>query len=206
MKTVEDRMSAVVSQIEDSIALKRALIDQTDVILKVADRITQALRSGNKVILFGNGGSAADAQHIASELAGKLYIDREPLAAISLTTNTSSLTAIANDYEYREVFARQLKALAKDGDVAIGISTSGDSPNVVAAIEEAKRCGVVTVAFVGQGGKLGEIAEYVLSVPSTDTPRIQEAHILAGHIICYLVEEALFGENLPSSTSRSTRR
>jgi len=206
MKTVEDRVSAVVRQIEDSIALKRALIDQTDVILKVADRITQALRSGNKVILFGNGGSAADAQHIASELAGKLYIDREPLAAISLTTNTSSLTAIANDYEYREVFARQLKALAKDGDVAIGISTSGDSPNVIAAIEEAKRCGVVTMAFVGQGGKLKEIAEYVLSVPSTDTPRIQEAHILAGHIICYLVEEALFGENLPSSTSRSTRR
>ena len=203
---MEDRMSAVVRQIEDSIVLKRALIDQTDVILKVADRITQALRSGNKVILFGNGGSAADAQHIASELAGKLYIDREPLAAVSLTTNTSSLTAIANDYEYREVFARQLKALAKDGDVAIGISTSGDSPNVVAAIEEAKRCGVVTVAFVGQGGKLGEIAEYVLSVPSTDTPRIQEAHILAGHIICYLVEEALFGENLSSSTSRSTRR
>lgn len=203
---MEDRVSAVVRQIEDSIALKRALIDQTDVILKVADRITQALRSGNKVILFGNGGSAADAQHIASELAGKLYIDREPLAAISLTTNTSSLTAIANDYEYREVFARQLKALAKDGDVAIGISTSGDSPNVIAAIEEAKRCGVVTMAFVGQGGKLKEIAEYVLSVPSTDTPRIQEAHILAGHIICYLVEEALFGENLPSSTSRSTRR
>ena len=203
---MEDRMSAVVGQIEDSIALKRALIDQTDVILKVADRITQALRSGNKVILFGNGGSAADAQHIASELAGKLYIDREPLAAVSLTTNTSSLTAIANDYEYREVFARQLKALAKDGDVAIGISTSGDSPNVIAALEEAKRCGVVTMAFVGSGGKLKEIAEYVLSVPSTDTPRIQEAHILAGHIICYLVEEALFGENLPSSTSRSTRR
>jgi len=201
-----DEASAVTRQIEDSIVLKRALIDQTDVILKVADRITQALRSGNKVILFGNGGSAADAQHIASELAGKLYIDREPLAAVSLTTNTSSLTAIANDYEYREVFARQLKALAKDGDVAIGISTSGDSPNVIAAIEEAKRCGVVTVAFVGSGGKLKEIAEYVLSVPSTDTPRIQEAHILAGHIICYLVEEALFGENLPSSTSRSTRR
>ena len=201
-----DEASAVTRQIEDSIALKRALITQTDLILEIARQLIKAFRQGNKVILFGNGGSAADAQHIAAELSGKFYLYRDPLPAIAITANTSSLTAIANDYEYREVFARQLKALAKDGDVAIGISTSGDSPNVIAAIEEAKRCGVVTVAFVGQGGKLGEIAEYVLSVPSTDTPRIQEAHILAGHIICYLVEEALFGENLPSSTSRSTRR
>jgi len=201
-----DEASAVTRQIEDSIALKRALITQTDLILEIARQLIKAFRQGNKVILFGNGGSAADAQHIAAELSGKFYLYRDPLPAIAITANTSSLTAIANDYEYREVFARQLKALAKDGDVAIGISTSGDSPNVIAAIEEAKRCGVVTVAFVGQGGKLKEIAEYVLSVPSTDTPRIQEAHILAGHIICYLVEEALFGENLPSSTSRSTRR
>jgi len=116
------------------------------------------------------------------------------LPAIALTTNTSSLTAIGNDYGYEEVFARQVKGLVREGDIVIGISTSGNSPNVLRAIEEAKRLGVTTIAFTGQGGRLRELAEYVLSVPSKDTPRIQEAHITAGHIICYLVEEALFGE------------
>jgi D-sedoheptulose 7-phosphate isomerase len=148
---------------------------------------------------------SADAQHIAGELAGKFYLDRDPLPAIALTTNTSSLTAIANDYGYDQVFARQLRGLVNKGDIVIGISTSGSSPNVTIAMEEAKRHGAIIIAFTGQGGKLKEIAEYVLSIPSTDTPRIQEAHITAGHIIAYLVEEALFGENRPSSKSRSAR-
>ena len=200
-----DEAAIVVRQIEESIELKKALISQTDIILEIAAQITQALRSGNKVLLFGNGGSAADAQHIACELAGKFYLDRDPLPAIALTTNTSSLTAIANDYGYQEVFARQLRGVVMKGDIVIGISTSGSSLNVIAGLEEAKRCGATTIAFTGQGGKLEEIAEYVLSIPSTDTPRIQEAHITAGHIIVYLVEEALFGENFPSSKSRSAR-
>ena len=192
--------AAVREQIEASAALKRALLDQTDIILQIANQLVEAFRRGNKVLLFGNGGSAADAQHIAAEMAGKLYFDREPLPAIALTVNTSSLTAIANDYDYQQVFARQLKGLATKGDVAVGISTSGNSRNVIAAVEEAKRKGLVTVAFVGQGGRLSQIADYVLSVPSSDTPRVQEAHITAGHIICYLVEKELFSGRQSSSS------
>ena len=198
-----DGGAIVARLVEESAALKRTLISQAGVILDIASQLVDAFRRGNKVLLFGNGGSAADAQHIACELAGKLYMDRDPLPAIALTTNTSSVTAIANDYAYQEIFARQIRGLARRGDMAIGISTSGNSPNVVAGIEEAKRCGLVTVALTGQRGRLLEIAEHVLSVPSEDTPRVQEAHITAGHIICYLVEEALFGENFPSSNARS---
>ena len=162
--------------------------------MAIADQLIQALRNGNKVLLFGNGGSAADAQHIAAELSGKYTRHRDPLPAIALTTNTSSLTAIANDYGYEAVFARQLQALVAEGDIVIGISTSGSSPNVLLAMEEAKRRGAITIALTGQGGKLKELADYVLSVPSTKTPRIQEAHITIGHIICHLVEEEIFGE------------
>ena len=204
-RDMEGEAAAVVKQIEDSMALRGALIAQKDAILEIAARIEQVFRRGNKVLLFGNGGSAADAQHIASELSGKFYLRRDPLPAIALTTNTSSLTAIANDFDYREVFARQLRGLARKGDLAIGLSTSGDSPNVVAGIEEAKRCGVTTVAFTGERGRLREIADYLISVPSADTPRIQEAHITAGHVICYLVERALFGEGL-SSSKRGIKR
>jgi D-sedoheptulose 7-phosphate isomerase len=134
------------------------------------------------------------AQHIACELAGRFSCNREPLAAIALTTNTSSLTAIANDYGYDEVFARQRRWLVKKGDIVIGIGTSGSSANVLLAIEEANRSGAVTIALTGQGSRLKELAHYVLSVPSTSTPRIQEAHISIGHIICHLVEEELFGQ------------
>ncbi len=188
-----DKEAAVIEQIEQSIDVKRHLLSEVKTLVAIADQLTQALQKGNKVILFGNGGSAADAQHIACELAGKFYRNRDPLPAIALTTNTSSLTAIANDYGYESVFARQLKGLVAKGDIVIGISTSGSSPNVLKGIEEAKRCAAITIAFTGQKGKLKELADYVLCVPSTDTPRIQEAHITAGHIICYLVEEALFG-------------
>ncbi len=183
----------IVKQIEDSIKLKKYLQQEAKNLVAMADLLVNAFRKGNKVLLFGNGGSAADAQHIACELAGKFYLDRAPLPAIALTTNTSALTAIGNDYGYEEVFVRQVKSLVKQGDVVIGISTSGNSPNVLRGIEEAKRLGATTIAFMGQGGRLKELVDYMLSVPSVDTPRIQEVHITAGHIICYLVEQALFG-------------
>ena len=188
-----NREDMVVRQIEESMQLKESLQAEAKTVVAIADQLVQALRRGNKVLLFGNGGSAADAQHIACELSGRFSRDREPLPAIALTTNASSLTAIANDYGYEAVFARQLRGLVKKGDIVIGISTSGSSANVLLAIEEANRRGAVTIALTGQGGKLKELAHYVLSVPSTSTPRIQEAHITIGHIICHLVEEELFG-------------
>ena len=199
-----EQEAIIARQIEQSIELKKGLKEQAGTLLEIANQLVQAFRRGNKVLLFGNGGSAADAQHIACELAGKLYLDRDPLPAIALTTNTSSLSAIANDCGYDTVFARQLQGLVKQGDVAIGISTSGSSPNVLLGIEKAKRQRAITVAFTGQGGRLKELADYVLAIPSTDTPRIQEAHITAGHIICYLVEQALFGgeENNQSNLPR----
>lgn len=191
-KTVEQKAN-IVKQIEDSIKLKKYLQQKAKNLGAMADLLVDAFRKGNKVLIFGNGGSAADAQHIACELAGKFYLDRAPLPAIALTTNTSTLTAIGNDYSYEEIFVRQVKSLVKQGDIVIGISTSGNSPNVLRGIKEAKRFGATTIAFTGRGGRLKELADYVLSVPSVDTPRIQEAHITAGHIICYLVEQALFG-------------
>ena len=189
-----NREDMVVKQIEESMQLKESLRAEAKTLVAIADELVQALRRGNKVLLFGNGGSAADAQHIACELSGRFSRDREPLPAIALTTNTSSLTAIANDYGYEAVFARQLRGLVKKGDIVIGISTSGSSANVLLAIEEANRRGAVTVALTGQGGTLKELAHYVLPVSSTSTPRIQEAHITIGHIICHLVEEELFGQ------------
>lgn len=185
----------IIKQLEDNIALQRYLQKQTKVLTTIAELLVQAFQKGNKVLLFGNGGSAADAQHIACELSGKFYLNRDPLPAIALTTNTSSLTAIANDYGYEEVFARQVKGLVREGDIVIGISTSGNSPNILRGIEQAKQMGAITIAFTGQGGKLKELTDFMLSVPSNDTPRIQEAHITAGHIICYLVEKALFTDS-----------
>lgn len=167
----------------------------SETILRIAEMVWETLRMGGKVILFGNGGSAADAQHIAAELMGRYLRDRPPLPAISLTVNTSSLTAIANDYSYEEVFLRQLKALAGEGDLVWGISTSGNSPNVVEALRWARQRGLRTVGFTGEdGGRMKEYCDILLAVPSRSTPRIQEAHITAGHIICELVEEKLFGE------------
>ena len=187
-----DKEAEILKHIEASSSLIGGLREQVKTLIAIADRLTQAFRKGNKVMLCGNGGSSADAQHIAAELAGKFYFDRDPLPAIALTTNTSSLTAIANDYSFDEIFARQVRGLVLKGDVVIGISTSGESKNVVLALEEAKRRGAVTVAFTGQEGALNRLSDYVLAVPSRDTPHIQEVHITAGHIICYLVEKALF--------------
>jgi len=184
----------VINQIQEAINLKKCLLSEVNLLIAIADVLLKALRSGNKILLFGNGGSAADAQHIASELMGKYYRNHQPLPAIALSTNTSVITAIANDDSYDAIFSRQIRGLASKGDVAIGISTSGKSPNVLAALEEARRKGLTTVVFTGQRDKAEEMADYVLSIPSTDTARIQEAHITAGHIICCLVEETLFGD------------
>jgi len=178
----------------NSIKAKEALVKaQGERIVAVARAIVSSYRSGNKVIAFGNGGSAADSQHICAELLGRFKINRRPLAAIALNCNTSALTAIANDFGFEETFAKQLEALGNAGDVAIGISTSGNSPNVLKALKLAKSMGLLTVAFTGYGGgKLKEIADIALVVPSNDTPRVQESHITMGHAICELVEEELF--------------
>ena len=193
MRIPRNKRAVVTGQIRESASLCNGLAGQADTIVQIAEQMTKAFRQRKKVLLFGNGGSAADAEHIACELAGKFTLFRDPLPAIALTTNTSSLTAIGNDFGYEEVFARQLRGLVAKGDVVIGLSTSGASPNVIRAIEEANRQGAITVAFTGAKGKLKESAQHVLSIPSTDTPRIQEAHMLAGHIICGLVEKSLFG-------------
>jgi len=160
-------------------------------LIEIAGQITLAVTAGHKVLIFGNGGSAADAQHIAAELVGRFYHERRPLPAIALNTNSSIVTAIGNDYGFDEVFARQVTALAESGDIVIGISTSGKSPSVIKGIQEGKRCGSVTVALTGESGLLASIADFAIAIPSKDTPRIQEAHITAGHIICYLVEKAV---------------
>lgn len=181
--------------IERSIHTKKKLQKtRVEVITQIAELIIDAYRQGNKVLWFGNGGSAADAQHLACELVSRFYLDRKALASIALTTNTSELTAIANDYDFIKVFARQVEALVNPGDVVIGISTSGSSQNVIEGIKEAKRLGAKTIAFTGaNGGKLKGNVDILLTVPSKVTPHIQESHIMVGHIICYLVEKELFG-------------
>jgi D-sedoheptulose 7-phosphate isomerase len=155
--------------------------------------MVQALKNGNRVYFCGNGGSAADAQHLAAELSGRFYTDRDALPAEALHCNTSYLTAVANDYSYDVIYARLVKGIAHSGDVLVGLSTSGNSGNIVQAFEMARQKGVITVGFTGDsGGKLKAISDYLINIPSTDTPRIQESHILVGHIICQLVEEIYF--------------
>ncbi len=152
-----------------------------------------ALRNGAKIILFGNGGSAADAQHIAGELVGRFMKERSALPSIALSTNTSIVTAIGNDYGFERVFARQIEALARSGDVAIGISTSGNSPNIIEALAAAREKGCATIGMTGEsGGKMTGLVDVLINVPSTETPRIQENHILIGHLICEMIEQELF--------------
>lgn len=185
----------VTRRIEESIATKRALLDLSASIAAVGERLIEAYRAGRKVLLFGNGGSAADAQHIAAELVGRYYFHRRALPAEALTINTSSLTAISNDYSFDHVFARQIEAFGQPGDVAIGLSTSGNSPNVIEGVRAAKKIGMVTIGLTGAGGgRLRDEVDFCVAVPATDTPRIQEAHGLIGHVWCELVEQALFGE------------
>jgi D-sedoheptulose 7-phosphate isomerase len=161
----------------------------------VTDVITKAFQNGNAVYFAGNGGSAADAQHLAAEFSGRFYKDRKALPSDALHCNSSYLTAVANDYSYDVIYARLLEGLAKPGDVLVGISTSGNSGNIVKAFEMAKTIGVTTIGFTGQkGGKMKDLGDYLINVPSNTTPRIQESHILVGHIICELVEINIFGK------------
>ena len=180
-------------QIKDSSATISACLEQSELIANISSLVITAFRNGGKLFLFGNGGSASDAEHIATELSGRFKLERPSLPALSLTANTSTLTAIANDYGFEMLFSRQLEGLASSGDVVIGISTSGNSPNVINGLKFAKSIGATTIAMTGKsGGKLKEFTDYCLCIPSDDTPRIQEAHILIGHILCDLVEKDLF--------------
>ena len=187
----------VIKELEESANIKRIMAQNlADVIADAARIILNVYRAGGKVLLIGNGGSAADAQHIAAELVGRFKLERVGLPAIALTTNTSSLTALANDYGYDTVFSRQLEALANDRDVLIAITTSGTSTNILKAVEMARSKGLVVIALTGEnGGKLKDMADSTIVVPSNDTARIQEAHITIGHIICHLVEKGLFNES-----------
>ncbi len=188
-------MQKIKSIISASIEVKSKLLNDPEFIARikeVADVIAEAFRNGQRLYLCGNGGSAADAQHLAAEFTGRFYSDREPLPAEALHVNTS-LTAVGNDYSYDQIYERAVKAHGRKGDVLIGISTSGNSKNVLLAQQEAQRRGMIVVSFTGEtGGKMKDNCNYLFNVPSTDTPRIQESHILIGHIICQLVEEALF--------------
>ncbi len=186
---------AIVKMLQEGVDLRLRMIEtMPGDILEAARTIAEAFKAGRKVLLFGNGGSAADAQHIAAEFMNRFLIERPPLPAIALTTDTSILTSISNDYSFDEVFSKQIKALGKKGDVALGISTSGNSQNVLKALRVAKRQGMVTIALVGDGGKAASLADIALCVPSRSTPKIQEAHIVIGHILCDLTDSLLFRE------------
>lgn len=184
------------SKIKNSINLKTELLNNTQLLTSVNNLINDIItcyKNDGKVLWCGNGGSAADAQHLAAELSGKFYYDRPPLFSEALHVNTSYTTAVANDYGYDFIFSRLIKAMGKKGDVLIGLSTSGNSPNVIKAIEEANKLGMVTACFTGEtGGKMEKLGKYLINIPSSDTPRIQECHMLLGHTICELVEINLF--------------
>lgn len=187
----------VIRELEESAKIKKMLAENlSDIIVDAARRIIEAFKADRKLLLIGNGGSAADAQHIATELVGRFKMERKALPAVALTTDTSLLTALANDYGYETVFSRQLEALASDGDVLLAITTSGTSPNILKAVETAHSKGVTVIGLTGEsGGKLKNVADLTIMVPSQDTARIQEAHITIGHIICFLVEKELFDKS-----------
>lgn len=184
----------ILKAFEESISVKQEFIKgNLDIVIEVSKLLSNAFNRGNKLILFGNGGSATDASHIAGEFVNRFKRERPGLPAIALNTDVAVLTAIANDYDFSEVFARQIKVLAEEGDVAIAISTSGNSPNVLKAVDAAKKKKLKIIAFTGaKGDKLSSKADYVFAVPSNNTPRIQETHITLGHVLCQMVEEILF--------------
>jgi D-sedoheptulose 7-phosphate isomerase len=198
MRDTGDFEQRVSRSIEASIAVKELLLRNAavvSIIAKVTERLVDTITKGNKVLLFGNGGSAADAQHIAAEFVGRFAFDRPALPALALSVNTSCVTAIGNDYGFEMVFSRQIEALARPGDLAIGISTSGNSANVLHGLSVAQKMGLCTVALTGcTGGKLKNVVDHCICTPSNETPRIQECHILIGHIISELVEETIFYE------------
>lgn len=184
----------VIRIFRDSCELKEAFVNENaGRVVRVVEVITKALKAGKKILIFGNGGSAADAQHIAAEFVNRFLIERPPLPAIALTTDTSVITSIGNDYDYAEIFSKQVKALGQAGDIAWGMSTSGKSANVINGLIQAKRMGLVPIAFTGgDGGEMAKISDYVLNVPSQSTPRIQEVQITIGHVVCQLVDYLLF--------------
>lgn len=190
------------AHIAESIAIKQKILDDStklEQIKEVALRIAESYKNGHKTLLAGNGGSAADAQHIAGEFVSRFYFDRPGIPSIALTTDTSILTAIGNDYGYERLFARQVQAQGNKGDVFIGISTSGNSANILEALKVCKEKGILSVGLTGEsGGKMKELCDYCIQVPSNQTPRIQESHILIGHILCAIVEEQLFGKGFAS--------
>lgn len=189
-------MDVIEQSLRASVTVKETILNDTVLrtrIQQVADTLVEALKSGHRVLWCGNGGSAADAQHLAAELSGRFYYDRPPLNSEALHCNTSYLTAVANDYGYDLIYSRMIDGACKKGDVLVGISTSGNSKNILNAFMKAKQLGVTTVALTGiTGGEMGRIADILLNMPSTDTPRIQEAHITIGHILCQIVEATLF--------------
>ncbi len=183
--------------IQASIDVKKELLENETLISTVEKCVTQivyAFKNGNKVLFCGNGGSAADAQHLAAEFSGRFYTDRDALPAEALHCNTSYITAVANDYSYDVIYSRMIKGIGNKGDILVGLSTSGNSKNIINAFEVAREKEMINIAFTGaSGGKMKEISNFLLNVPSIDTPRIQESHIMLGHIICQLVEEQYFG-------------
>jgi len=180
----------------ESISVKQAILQDRllfDAIQKTVEVAIKAFQTDKKLLFCGNGGSAADAQHLAAEFSGRFYLDRKPLFAEALHVNTSYLTSVANDYGFDEVYARMVISKGREGDILLGLSTSGNSPNIVSAFEQARKQGVLTIGLTGQsGGQLKDLSDILINIPSTDTPRIQEAHITIGHIICELTEAALF--------------
>jgi len=195
MRTTVDTGRLVTERIRESAAVKQAMLEDgelLDLVREVAEVCVDSLKRGGKLLLFGNGGSAADAQHLAAELVGRYLRERSALPAMALNTNCSCVTAIGNDYSYEEIFSRQIEAFGGKDDVAIGISTSGNSRNVIRAVKIAKDKGMATAVMTGKaGGMLKTIADYCVCVPSDETPRIQEAHILIGHVLCEIIEEQL---------------
>lgn len=182
--------------IADSIATKQLVLEDQELLAsieKAAEACIEAFKNDKKVLFCGNGGSAADAQHISAELSGRFYTDRPPLYSEALHVNSSYMTAVANDYSYDVVYSRMVEACGRKGDVLVGITTSGNSKNILAAMEAAKKQGMITIGMTGKsGGKMNDCCDMMLRVPSADTPRIQESHILIGHIICQLIEETIF--------------
>ena len=184
----------ILSILNEHMTVMEGIKELSSIISDIANEIIKTYQNRKKVILFGNGGSAADAQHIAAEFVGKFYKDRESLPSLAFHTNTSVVTAMANDFGYEHIFERQVSSFVDVGDVVIGLSTSGNSPNVIKGLEKANEKGAITVGVTGaKQSQIEKIVDYCLKIPSTDTPRIQEGHITVGHIICYLVEKELFG-------------
>ena len=191
---MKEKIKKIISEsvsVKNSILQKDHLLDAVD---EVASLMVKALKQGNRIYFCGNGGSAADAQHLAAEFSGRFYVDRDALPAEALHCNTSYITAVGNDYGYDLVYARLIKGIGTKGDFLVGLSTSGNSINIIKAFEVAREKGIITVGFTGEsGGQMKGLCDYLLNVPSSDTPRIQESHIMLGHIVCQLVEEQYFG-------------